>query len=52
MKKLILALLVVAAPVQAFDWPWQQQTKQDYGYCKGFISSGLVLSTSPIIVMM
>ena len=41
MKKLILALLVVAAPAQAFEWPWQTQTKEDYGYCKGFISSGL-----------
>lgn len=41
MKKLILALLVAAAPVQAFEWPWQTQTKEDYGYCKGFISSGL-----------
>jgi hypothetical protein len=41
MKKLILALLVFAAPVQAFDWPWQEQTKVDYGYCKGFVSSGL-----------
>jgi hypothetical protein len=41
MKKLILALLVIAAPVQAFEWPWQAQSKADYGYCKGFISSGL-----------
>tara|TARA_R110001599_G_scaffold353815_1_gene598822 strand:- start:68717 stop:69043 length:327 start_codon:yes stop_codon:yes gene_type:complete len=41
MKKLILALMVFAAPVQAIEWPWQTQTKEDYGYCKGFISSGL-----------
>lgn len=41
MKKLIFALLLIAAPVQAFEWPWQSQTHEDYAYCKGFISSGL-----------
>jgi len=42
MKKTILvALLVAASPAGAFDWPWQTQTRGDYGYCKGFISAGL-----------
>lgn len=41
MKKLIFALLLITAPVHAFEWPWQSQTHEDYAYCKGFISSGL-----------
>jgi hypothetical protein len=41
MKYLILTLLIVAYPSQAFDWPWQDQQHEDYSYCKGFAHSGL-----------
>jgi len=42
MKYLILTLLIVASPSQAFDWPWQnQQQHEDYSYCKGFAHAGL-----------
>lgn len=41
MKILVLMMLLAAAPVSAFDWPWQSQPKENYSYCKGFISSGL-----------
>jgi hypothetical protein len=41
MKKLILALAIAAAPVQAFDWPWQTSSDPDFAYCKGFTFAGL-----------
>ena len=41
MKYLILTLLIVASPSQAFDWPWQDKPHEDYSYCKGFAYSGL-----------
>ena len=41
MKQLILALLVLAAPVQAFEWPWQTESQKNYDYCKGFIFASL-----------
>ncbi|MEM6581558.1 MAG: hypothetical protein AAF699_09810 [Pseudomonadota bacterium] len=41
MKKLLVALMLVAAPAWAVDWPWQSQTKANYGYCKGFVYSAL-----------
>lgn len=41
MKYLILTLLIVASPSQAFDWPWQDKQHEDYSYCKGFAHSGL-----------
>ena len=47
MKKLIFALLLIAGPAQAFEWPWQSQTHGDYAYCKGFISSGLAAFPVP-----
>ena len=41
MKRLILSLVVVAAPVHAFDWPWQDTHRESYSYCRGFVHSGL-----------
>lgn len=41
MKRLILALAVVALPAQAFEWPWQKPADVDYSYCKGFVMAGL-----------
>lgn len=41
MKRLILSLVVVAAPVHAFDWPWQDTPRESYSYCRGFAHSGL-----------
>lgn len=41
MKRLILSLVVVAAPVHAFDWPWQDTQRESYSYCRGFVHSGL-----------
>lgn len=41
MRKLMLALIIVAVPAQAFEWPWQEADQKDYGYCKGFIHAGL-----------
>lgn len=42
MKRLLLiALLIAAGPVQAFEWPWQHQQRENYSYCKGFIFAGL-----------
>ncbi len=41
MKRLILSLMVVTAPVHAFDWPWQDTPRESYSYCRGFMHSGL-----------
>ena len=41
MRHLTLALLMIAAPVHAFDWPWESRETSDYAYCKGFIYEGL-----------
>ena len=41
MKRLLLALVIVALPAHAYDWPWQQDQREDYSYCKGFVSAGL-----------
>lgn len=41
MKRLILVLAVIALPVQAFEWPWQQPADTNYSYCKGFVIAGL-----------
>lgn len=41
MKRYILATALVALPVQAFEWPWQEQSTDNYGFCKGFVSTGL-----------
>lgn len=41
MKYLILSLMIVAFPSQAYDWPWQDKQHEDYSYCKGFAHSGL-----------
>ena len=32
---------VIASPVQAIEWPWQQEKEARYGYCKGFVVAGL-----------
>jgi hypothetical protein len=41
MKRLILSLMVVAAPVHAFEWPWQDNHRESYSFCRGFVHSGL-----------
>jgi hypothetical protein len=41
MKCLLLALVIVALPAHAFDWPWQQKHRENYSYCKGFVFEGL-----------
>lgn len=41
MKRLLLALVIVAAPAHAFQWPWEHQQREDYSYCKGFVFAGL-----------
>lgn len=41
MRKLILALAIAAAPVQAFEWPWQSSASPDFAYCRGFTYAGL-----------
>lgn len=41
MKYLILSLIILAVPSQAYDWPWQDHQAEDYSYCKGFAFSGL-----------
>ena len=49
MKRLILGLLVVTAPVHAYDWPWQDTPRESYSFCRGFAQSGLadVSETGP-----
>ena len=32
---------VIASPVQAIEWPWQEEKETRYGYCKGFVVAGL-----------
>ncbi len=41
MRHLTLALLILAAPVQAFHWPWESPELSNYAYCKGFVFEGL-----------
>ena len=41
MRHLMLALLILAAPVQAFQWPWESPDTTNYDYCKGFVYEGL-----------
>ncbi len=41
MRHLPLALLILAAPVQAFHWPWESPDTSNYAYCKGFVFAGL-----------
>lgn len=41
MKRLILGLVVVTAPVHALDWPWQDTPRESYSFCRGFVHSGL-----------
>lgn len=41
MKRVLAMMAVVALPAQAFDWPWQDAADVRYGYCKGFVVSGL-----------
>lgn len=41
MKRLVLALAIIALPAQAIEWPWQQAADTDYSYCKGFVYAGL-----------
>ena len=41
MRHLTLALLILAAPVQAFHWPWESPDTSNYAYCKGFVFEGL-----------
>jgi hypothetical protein len=41
MKRLLLALVIVAVPAHAFEWPWQHKQLENYSYCKGFVSAGL-----------
>ncbi len=41
MRRLILTLMIVAAPAHAFDWPWQDTPRESYSYCRGFVHSGL-----------
>jgi len=41
MKRLLALIAVVATPAQAIEWPWQDTADTRYGYCKGFIESGL-----------
>ena len=39
---LATALLAsMALPLQAADWPWQENREVRYGYCKGFVVAGL-----------
>ncbi len=32
---------VIASPVQAIEWPWQEEKETRFGYCKGFVLAGL-----------
>ena len=41
MKRLILTLMIVAAPAHSFEWPWQDTPRESYSYCRGFVHSGL-----------
>ncbi len=41
MTRLLLALVLIAGPAQAFDWPWQNRQAVDYSFCKGFVYAGL-----------
>lgn len=42
MKRAFATLaIIVALPAQAVDWPWQQSSDVRYGYCKGFVVTGL-----------
>lgn len=47
MRHLTLALLILAAPVQAFNWPWESQEATDYDFCKGFVFEGLAAFPVP-----
>ena len=39
---LATALLAsMSLPLQAADWPWQEDREVRYGYCKGFVVAGL-----------
>ncbi|MEP1471076.1 MAG: hypothetical protein ABJK20_09870 [Halieaceae bacterium] len=32
---------MIASPVQAIEWPWQEEREVRFGYCKGFVVAGL-----------